>query len=104
VSFLARRCTRRLPPTPYCDRGRTGEGTQRLDTKAVPKILLTRLGAVCGQGLVYNLNGAFNYLHAGWWLHEHGLHPAVRVRSRYDVFERVAAEIAERRVLYLSSE
>jgi O-methyltransferase len=72
-----------------------------VDSKAIPKVLLARLGSRCGARLVYNLNGAFNYLHAGWWLHEHGFRPGVRVASRYDVFERIAAEIRDRRVLYL---
>jgi Macrocin-O-methyltransferase (TylF) len=73
----------------------------RLDRKAPAKVLLTRLGSVCSACVIYNLNGAFNYLHVGWWLRAHGFRPGVRVRSREQLFRHVAAEIAERIVLYL---
>jgi len=38
------------------------------DKKVGAKVLLARLGSVSSLRLVYNLNGAFNYLHVGWWL------------------------------------
>jgi hypothetical protein len=72
-----------------------------LDTKAPAKILLTRLGAVCGARLIYDLNGVFNYLHVGWWLRARGFRAGVRVRSREQLFRHIAGGIAERKVLYL---
>jgi hypothetical protein len=73
----------------------------RGDPKRLPKIALARLGARCSARVVYELNGAFNYLHVGWWLAAHGFPSAVRVRTRAELFELVAAEVGRRRVLYL---
>ncbi len=72
-----------------------------VDRKAIPKVLLTRLGSVCSERVVYNLNGVFNYLHTGWWLRAHGFRPLASVRSREEVFGRIAADVGEREVLYL---
>ncbi len=72
-----------------------------MDKKAIPKVLLTRVGPLCSDRAIYNLNGIFNYLHVGWWLRAHGFRPVARLRLRDDVFQRIAAEIAERDVLYL---
>jgi hypothetical protein len=69
--------------------------------KFVPKLLLTRLGARCSDSVVYNLNGAFNYLHAGWWLRSHGFSPELRVKSRDELFDAVGRRLADRDVLYL---
>lgn len=77
-------------------------GKPRLvDKKAPAKILLTRLGSICSPRVVYELNGAFNYLHAGWWLEAHGFRPHVRVRTREELFRRMAADLGDRQVLYL---
>jgi hypothetical protein len=81
--------------------GIRARATRNADPKVIPKILLARLGAVCGPGTVYNLNGAFNYLHAGWWLRAHGFVPAARLRSRFDVFAHIAAQVRDRQVLYM---
>jgi hypothetical protein len=69
--------------------------------KRAAKLVLTRLGARSSDRVVYNLNGAFNYLHVGWWLHAHGFTDGVRVTSRERLFDLVAAELADRDVLYL---
>jgi Macrocin-O-methyltransferase (TylF) len=71
------------------------------DLKLALKVGLTRLGAVCSAGMVYGLNGTFNYLHVGWWLRAHGFEAGVRVASRYELFDLIALEIGERDVLYL---
>lgn len=71
------------------------------DWKHAPKVALTRLGAHLGQPVVYNLNGAFNYLHAGWWLHAIGFDIPDRVRTRYQLFDLIAAKDGHRDVLYL---
>jgi hypothetical protein len=69
--------------------------------KHTAKLVLTRVGARCSGGLVYNLNGAFNYLHVGWWLQSHGFTDGVRVDSREQLFDLIAARLADRDVLYL---
>ena len=71
------------------------------DRKLIPKLLMTRLGRHCGPRAVYNLNGMFNYLHAGWWLRAHGFEPEARVWSRERLFDLLAGDIGDRRVLYL---
>jgi Macrocin-O-methyltransferase (TylF) len=78
-----------------------GQRTRSFDRKAPAKVLLARLGSLCSAGVLYNLNGVFNYLHVGWWLHAHGFRPRVRVRSREELFRHIAGEVAERDVLYL---
>jgi Macrocin-O-methyltransferase (TylF) len=72
-----------------------------VSSKTAAKVALSRLGRRCGDQTVYLLNGAFNYLHVGWWLRAHGFEPAVTVPTRVDVFDHIAAEIGARRVLYL---
>jgi hypothetical protein len=72
-----------------------------LDRKAIAKILLTRLGSFCNARTIYNLNGAFNYLHLGWWLRAHGFRAAVGFGSRDEVFRHIASDVADRQVLYL---
>lgn len=74
---------------------------EAVDKRAPAKVLLTHLGSICSARLMYDLNGAFNYLHVGWWLRHHGLEPAVRRSSRYELFDFLADKIAEREVLYL---
>ena len=82
------------PPTPV-------RLTRRERLKLALKVALTRLGAWCSPGLVYSLNGAFNYLHVGWWLRAHGYQTTVRVKSRYELFDLIAAAVGEQAVLYL---
>jgi Macrocin-O-methyltransferase (TylF) len=72
-----------------------------LRIKLSAKVLLTRLGSVCNERAIYNLNGIFNYLHVGWWLRAHGFQPRVRLRTRELLFRHIAAEIGDRKVLYL---
>jgi hypothetical protein len=74
---------------------------RRRDWKLLPKVVLTRVGSHASSKVVYNLNGALNYLHAGWWLRDHGFVPGVRVRTREQLFDLVGAELADRDVLYL---
>lgn len=71
------------------------------DGKMFPKVVLTRIGAALSARTIYNLNGIFNYLHIGWWLRSHGFDTRVRTRNRLEIFDRIAAEIGDRRALYL---
>jgi hypothetical protein len=72
-----------------------------VDRKAIPKVLLTRVGSLCSPRVIYELNGAFNYLHVGWWLRDRGFYPLARVRSKDDVFRCIASDVSGRDVLYL---
>ena len=65
------------------------------------KATLTRIGSLCSPRTIHRLNAVVNYLEVGRWLREHGLEPARRVDTREQVFEAVAAEVADRRMLYL---
>jgi hypothetical protein len=47
------------------------------------------------------MNAAIDYLAVGRWMADHGFDATHRVRSRVELFERAAAEIADRPVLYL---
>jgi hypothetical protein len=80
---------------------RPASAHEPVDRKAPAKILLTRLGSICGEELMYELNGVFNYLHVGWWLEARGFRPLVSVRSREELFRHIAADVGERQVLYL---
>jgi Macrocin-O-methyltransferase (TylF) len=71
------------------------------DPKLLMKVLLTRLGSVLGARAIYELNGCFNYMYAGWWLRTHGLTPDKIVRSRFDLFDLIGREVADQVVLYL---
>jgi Macrocin-O-methyltransferase (TylF) len=73
----------------------------REDRKLPAKILLTRLGARCNERTIYNLNGAFNYLHVGWWLRAHRFDTSVRCSSRYAIFDRIALDVGRRKTLYI---
>ena len=86
-----------LPKRTQLDLSRPATG----DPKRLPKIALSRLGAVCSGRVVYELNGVLNYLHVGWWLPAHGFSSATRTQSRSELFELIASKISERQVLYL---
>ena len=71
------------------------------DPKRLPKIAFARLGSICSTRVVYELNGAFNYLHCGWWLSSHGFAPEAETETREELFDLLAAEISSRPVLYM---
>ena len=71
------------------------------DPRLPAKLLLTQIGSRLGARTIYNLNGCFNYLYAGWWFRSRGFLGGAVLGSRLDVFDRIAAEVAERAVLYL---
>jgi len=74
---------------------------RRLPAKRAAKIVLTRIGSACSAGTIYNLNGVFNYLHVGWWLHAHGFDTSALVATRNELFDRLAVQLQDREVLYL---
>jgi Macrocin-O-methyltransferase (TylF) len=71
------------------------------DPRLPAKVLMTRFGSRLGERTLYNLNGCLNYLYAGWWFRSHGFLGGAVVGSRFDVFDRIAAEVGDRDVLYL---
>lgn len=81
------------------------ESDDRAPTRKVPfyltKYLLTRVGARMSKRMVHNLSAATNYLEVGRWLREHRMDPPRRWRSREQLFDAIAQNVAERQVLYL---
>jgi len=71
------------------------------DSKLIPKLVMTWLGARLSAGTMYNLNGLFNYLHVGWWLRAHNFHAGHFVDTRWQVFDWIAKEVGDQNVLYL---
>ena len=65
------------------------------------KSALVRLGARCSRRTIHRLNAAVNYLEVGRWMHERGFEPDRRFARREELFDAVAAEVADERVLYL---
>ena len=65
------------------------------------KYLLTRVGARISKGMVHNLSAATSYLEVGRWLREHRMEPPRRWRSREQLFDVIAQDVADRQALYL---
>ena len=65
------------------------------------KAALTHAGTHCPSSLLHSLNATVSYLDVGRWMRDHGFDAGLRVASREEVFEAVAAQVAEEQVLYL---
>lgn len=65
------------------------------------KRMLTHLGALSSKTTIHALNAMLNYLEVGRWMREHGFVPAPRCARREELFDRIAAEVAGKDVLYL---
>jgi hypothetical protein len=65
------------------------------------KNLLTRLGRVTTPRMIHSLNAATNYLEVGRWCQEHGFHPAVVVKDRFELFQYAYKLLGDERVAYL---
>jgi hypothetical protein len=65
------------------------------------KSALTHLGAHCPPSLLHNLNATVSYLDAGRWMRDRGFDASSRMATREDVFDAVAATVADEQVLYL---
>lgn len=63
--------------------------------------LTTRMGSVLSQRTIRRMDSVLNYLEVGRWMRARGFRPGHRVSTREQLFDRISAEIAERRVLYL---
>jgi hypothetical protein len=66
-----------------------------------PKALLRKLGAHISPRLLYQIQGAVNYLRLGAWMRDHGFRVDRPCRNRWEVFDVVASRVADKRVLYL---
>ena len=62
---------------------------------------ITRVGAHLPEVTLHNINAVVNYLETGRWMRAHGYTPTNRVDRREEVFDAIAAEAANRAVLYL---
>jgi hypothetical protein len=68
---------------------------------SVVKYWLTRAGESVSPSVIYNLDATINYLEVGRWMVANGYDASRRVDRREQLFDIVAAEIAQRDVLYM---
>src|SRR3954451_35922 len=62
---------------------------------------LARLGSRFSPRAMYAVDVAVNYLHAGYWLRQHSYPVTCWVKERQRLFDLVADEVRDARVLYL---
>jgi hypothetical protein len=67
----------------------------------VVKYCLTRVGEWVSPGLIHNLDASINYLEVGRWMRANGYESTRRVKRREQLFDIVAAQVAEHDVLYM---
>ena len=70
-------------------------------TSVIAKTTLLRFGAQLSEKALHYAGGLFDYVELGWWLRTHGFRDGIRVRSPHEIFERIAAEVADQRVHYV---
>jgi hypothetical protein len=69
--------------------------------KLQSKYWLTKLGQHTSFQVVHNLDAVANYLTVGRWFKEHGLDIPIRVKDRYRLFDLVAPDVQNAKVLYM---
>ena len=62
---------------------------------------LAKLGAVLPERVIYELNGVVNYLEVGAFVRRRGFPPFPRFDTKHEVWDVIAREVADQRVLYL---
>ena len=62
---------------------------------------LTRVGARCSPRTIHRLNAVVNYLEVGRWMRAQGFDGVPRLSTREQIFELIAAEVADEPVLYV---
>jgi hypothetical protein len=72
-----------------------------LDVRGLAKIALLKVGARRSERALHVLNGLFDYVELGWWLHARGFGGGRRFPSCFEIPGAVAAELDGRAVLYL---
>lgn len=65
------------------------------------KSALTRVGERCSARTIHRLNAIVNYLEVGRWMRAHGFETGPRFDTREEIFELIAADVADEPVLYL---
>ena len=65
------------------------------------KYPLTKIGERTSAKTIHYLNSALNYLEVGRWMRAHGYDLSKRLSRREQLFDIVAAKIANREVLYI---
>jgi hypothetical protein len=65
------------------------------------KSALTRVGARCSNRTIHLLRATVNYLEVGRWMRDRGFEVPHRVERREEIFELIAADVADQEVLYL---
>ena len=65
------------------------------------KSALTRVGERCSPRTIHRLNAVVNYLEVGRWMRAHGFATGPRLDTREQIFEVIAADVADAHVLYL---
>jgi hypothetical protein len=71
------------------------------NVKTACQSTLTRIGAHSSERGIQALNRAVDYLEVGRWMREKGFDVSQRVSARTDLYDIVAAEAGQERVLYL---
>lgn len=66
-----------------------------------PKYVLRHLGARMSSDQLCQLQYVVNHLKLGRWMRDHGFQFERLVSDRWDVFDVIASEVQDRRVLYL---
>lgn len=72
-----------------------------VETSVLAKTALLQFGARLSEKALHYVSGLFDYVEFGWWLRAHGFRDGIRVRAPYQISERIFAEVADQRVLYL---
>ena len=65
------------------------------------KFLLVEIGSVLGKGTLQLLNSAVSYLEVGHWMKAKGFARPRRVKGRWELFQQIASQVADKEVLYL---
>jgi hypothetical protein len=67
----------------------------------VAKYFATRVGELCSEDLLYRIDAGLNYLEVGRWMRSKGYDTSTRLRTREAIFDQIATEVGDRKVLYL---
>lgn len=65
------------------------------------KFLLVEIGSVLGRGTLQLLNSSVSYLEVGHWMKAKGFARPNRVKGRWELFQQIASQVADKEVLYL---
>ena len=72
-----------------------------VETSVLAKTALLQFGARLSEKALHYVSGLFDYVEFGWWLRAHGFGGGTRMRTPQQISERIFAEVADQRVLYV---